>query len=265
MPFCAFNQDFGEYIKENAIEIDSNVNSRPEVYAAISKFELIMVGEMHGTQEPAGLVDVLAKVIVKNEGFVSVGLEIPTDELSNFIKNPTEENLLNSVFFSKENIDGRNGQAWFDLILNCTKDTSINLFFFDNVVEGEIRDSIMYLGILNQKLKFPESKIITISGNIHNWSLPYNDMPTMGMYCLNDTINFTRDKACSINHAYSEGTLLNNTGNGLEMRTITFKESVYSKSVEYENYLLFYKFGSKNKHNCLYYSKKVNHSAEVKR
>ena len=87
----------------------------------------------------------------------------------------------------------------------------------------------------------------------------------MGMHCLGDTINFPRDKVCSINHVYSEGTLLNNIGNGLEMRTITFKESVFSKSVEYDNYLLFYKFGSVNKHNCLYYSRKVNHSTEVKR
>ena len=32
---------------------------------------------------------------------VSVGLELPIIELSNFIENPTENNLLNSKFFSK--------------------------------------------------------------------------------------------------------------------------------------------------------------------
>ena len=209
----------------------------------------------------------LAKLIAKKEGMVSVGLEIPINELSNFIENPTKNNLLNSKFFSKENIDGRNGQSWFDLILNCTEDTNINLFFFDNVntTKSEKRDSIMYVGIQNQKFQFPKNKIITISGNIHNWRIPFNDMTTMGMYCLKDTINFSYDKICAINHTYSEGTMLNNIGNGLELSIIPFEESLYSKSIDYENYLVFYDFGKENRHNCLYYSKKVNHSKEIKK
>jgi hypothetical protein len=266
LPLFSFSQDFGNYIKENAIEIESNNNLSHEVYDSIAKFELIMVGEMHGTQEPSLLVESLAKLISKKEGVVSVGLEIPINELTSFIENPTKDNLLNSFFFSKENIDGRNGQSWFNLILNCTKDTNINLFFFDNVntTKNEKRDSIMYLGIKNQKLLFPNNKIITISGNIHNWRIPFNDMVTMGMYCLKDTVNFSYDKVCSISHAYSEGTMLNNTGNGLELSTISFEENLYSKSIDYDDYLVFYEFGKKNRYNCLFYTKKVNHSKEIK-
>jgi hypothetical protein len=221
---------------------------------------------MHGTQEPSLLVESLAKLIAKKEGMVSVGLEIPINELSNFIENSTENNLLNSIFFSKENTDGRNGQSWFNLILRCSKDTNINLFFFDNVntTKDEKRDSIMYVSVKNQRLQFPNNKIITISGNIHNWRIPYNDMTTMGMYCLKDTVNFSYDKICSIDHSYSEGTMLNDTGNGLELSTILFEENLYSKSIDYENYLVFYDFGKENSYNCLYYSKKVNHSKEIK-
>ena len=68
-----------------------------------------------------------------------------------------------------------------------------------------------------------------------------------------------------INHTYSEGTMLNNIGNGLELSIIPFEESLYSKSIDYENYLVFYDFGKENRHNCLYYSKKVNHSKEIKK
>ena len=267
LPLCSFSQDFGDYIKENAIEIENNNNLSQEVYDSISRFELIMVGEMHGTQEPSSFVESLSKLIAEKEGAVSVGLEIPINELSNFIESPTENNLLNSNFFSKKNVDGRNGQSWFDLILHCTKDTNINLFFFDNVntTKNEKRDSIMYVGIKNQKFQFPKNKIITISGNIHNWRIPFNDMTTMAMYCLKDTMNFSYDKICSISHTYSEGTMLNNIGNGLELSTIPFEENIYSKSIDYENYLVFYEFGKENRYNCLYYTKKVNHSKEIKK
>ena len=267
LPLFCFSQDFGDYIKENAIEIENNNTLSQAVYDSISKFDLIMVGEMHGTQEPSLLVESLAKMIAKKEGMVSVGLEIPINELTRFIENPTEDNLLNSFFFTKENVDGRNGQSWFNLILNCSKDTSINLFFFDNVntTKNEKRDSIMYVGIRNQKLQSPSNKIITISGNIHNWRIPLNDMVTMGMYCLKDTVNFSYDKVCSINHAYSEGTMLNNIGNGLELSTIPFEESIYSKSIDYKDYLVFYEFGKENRYNCLYYTKNVTHSKEMKK
>lgn len=266
LPLFSDAQDFGDYIKENAIEIENINNLSQEVYDSISKFELIMVGEMHGTQEPSLLVESFAKLIVKKEGMVSVGLEIPIVELSNFIENPTEDNLLKSKFFSKENIDGRNGQSWFNLILNCAKDTNIKLFFFDNVntKKGEKRDSIMYEGIKNQKLEYPENKVITLSGNIHNRRIPFDNMITMGTYCLKDTVNFSYNKVCSINHSFSEGTMLNNVGNGLELTTIPFKENLYSESIDFENYLVFYEFGPEKRYNCLFYTKKVNYSKEIK-
>ena len=265
LSYSSFSQDFGEYITENAIEIKDITNLSKEVYAEISTFELIMIGEMHGTQEPSLLVESLAKLIVEKEGNVSVGLEIPIDELSTFIENPTKDNLLNSKFFKKENIDGRNGQSWFNLIISCAKDTSINLFFFDNVntLTDEKRDSIMYVGIKNHKLKFPNNKIITISGNIHNWRVPFNNMTTMGMYCIQDSLNFSPDKICSINHVYSEGTMLNNVGNGLELSTVPFEVNIYSKSSNYENYLLFYGLSKENRYNGLFYTRKVNPSRRI--
>jgi len=236
-------------------------------YEKLKPFELIMVGEMHGTKEPSLLVKGLAELIAEKEESVSIGLEIPKSEVLKFLETPSDSTLLSSIFFSKKNIDGRNGEAWFDLIHYCTSNPKINLFFFDNYqsLELENRDSSMYVSIIEIKTQHPKSKIITISGNIHNWLIPYRDKPTMGNYCINDTINFSREKICSINHIYSEGTMLSNKGNGLELRSIEFKESVYSESVDSNQYLLFYQTTKPSQYNCILYTRKVSHSEEIKK
>lgn len=256
-----YSQDFGEHFKKSAIEIANLDTLSNAIYDSISNFELIMVGEFHGTQEPAKFVAGLSNLISKKEGAVCVGLEIPKNELSEFIQNPSKENLLSSKFFSKTNVDGRNGQSWFDLVMYCTMDSTINLFFFDNSEpsKGEKRDSIMYVGVKNQKKLFPNTKIITLTGNIHNWRVPFNEMTTMGMYCLQDTLHFSSSKICNINHVFSEGTMRNNTGNGLELNTIEFEESVMTQSVNFTNYLVLYNY-SGSRYNGILYTRKVNQS-----
>ena len=260
--FSCFSQGFGGYIKKNAIKIERVNKLNDAVYDSLVEFQLIMVGEFHGTQEPAQFVAALATLVSRKEGAVSVGLEIPENELLEFSKNPTKENLLSSKFFSKPNLDGRNGQAWFDLVMHCASDPNINLFFFDNIKPNSPnkRDSIMYIGLRNQKMLFPNRKIITLTGNVHNQRVPFRDMVTTGMYCLQDSINFSNSKICSINHAFSEGTMRNNTGNGLELKTVQFEESTYTQSVSFHNYLVLYNFGNKTKYNALLYTRKVNHS-----
>jgi hypothetical protein len=266
-PLLSFAQGFGDYIKKNAIEISVPDSLNEEIYNRLKKYQLIMIGEMHGTQEPARLVSGIAKLIVKFEGTVSIGLEMPEDELIEFIDNPSDSILRLTKFFSKTNIDGRNGKSWFDLILYCNSDPKINLFLFDNFKSYEIenRDSAMYLTIVRQLKRHSNSRIITLSGNIHNWLIPYKTAPTMGNYCMNDTINFSKDKICSINHVYSEGTMLNNTGNGLELTTIEFEESIYSNANDFTNYLLFFKSAKPYQYNGMLYTRIVNHSEEIEK
>lgn len=261
------SQGFGEYVSENAIEINTELNLDSVHYNAIKNFDLIMVGEIHGTNEPVILVEELSKLILKNEKSVSIGIEIPEEEMSKFIKVPNDSTLKQSRFFLKENRDGKNGQAWFDLLKYCNSESSINLFFFDNYKRMKIenRDSVMYEGIKNQKINFPNAKIITISGNIHNMLVPYNEMNTMGSYCDNDSINFPKGSICSIDHAFSEGTLLNNEGNGLELRTIEYEESIFSESSNYNNYMVFFQTHESNGHSSIFYTRKVSHSKRIKK
>ncbi|MGL1886384.1 MAG: hypothetical protein OCD76_07710 [Reichenbachiella sp.] len=267
LPTFLYSQGFGEYVSKNAVEVHSLINLNNEVYDLIMDYQLIMIGEMHGTQEPAKLVSGIAKVVVENEGQVSVGLEIPQNEVAKFVQSPTDSVLRITEFFSKENIDGRNGESWFDLIIYCNTNPNINLFFYDNFKEYHMvnRDSAMYLTIVQQVKKYPSSKVITLSGNIHNWLIPYKESLTMGYYCVNDTVNFSRAKVCSINHIYSEGTMLNNTGNGIELSDIDFSESIYSESVDFNNYLLFYESSKPYQYSGVLYTRKVNHSKKLRK
>lgn len=128
---------------------------------------------------------------------------------------------------------------------------------------GIERDSAMYLSVLEQYLQDPSIKIITLSGNIHNMLVPMGDMKTMGAHLLNDTLNFSESSLCSIRHVYSEGTLLNNTGNGLELKKVEFEESVYSKSHTSPNYFVTYIAAQPSPYNGVLFTRKVNYSPVI--
>ena len=261
----SFTQEFGDYLSENALQIKDNYELDSAYYDYFKNYKLILIGETHGTKEPAKLVKSISELILENEKIVSVGLEIPEELMKVFTQMPCDSTLALTKFFTKDNIDGRNGQAWFDLIKYCNTQPKIKLFFFDNfnVKKNTNRDSSMYLSILTQMSKYPQSKIITLSGGIHSKLIPYKTNPTLGNYCINDSLNFPIHSVCSINHIYSEGTILNSIGNGLELRTIDFEESVFSNSVDFKNYLIFYQTAEPSDHNCIFYSRNVNHSQKV--
>jgi hypothetical protein len=122
------------------------------------------------------------------------------------------------------------------------------------------RNSAMYLNVKNHAIKFPKSKIITLSGNIHNSLIPVNGRSTLGNYCFRESLIFPSGSICSINYAYSEGTVFNDVGNGLELRKIVFEENVYSESTDLLNYLLFYETAEPSRNNCLFYTRRVNPS-----
>ncbi len=266
-----YSQSFGEYISSNVLKVNEDGSLDSNLYEKFQDFSLIMIGEMHGTNEPADLVKNLAKLILIKEESISIGLEIPENEMETYIEFPSDSTLLKTKFFSKQNIDGRNGKAWFDLIRFCSSQPNINLFFFDNYQAMNIRDrdSSMYLSIKKQKSELSnplglESKVITLSGNIHNWLIPFNNKPTMGTYCSIDTSLFNTGSICSINHLYSGGTMLNNIGSGLELRTIPFEESVYTRSTEFKKYLLFNQASKSKQYNCTYFTRYVSYSEELK-
>jgi len=238
------SQDFPTYLKENAVKIEKLDSLSSEVYKLISDNQLIMVGEMHGTNEPAKLVIGLAKLLTINGDTIQVGFEIPSSQMTNFINEHSENSIYSSEFFSKVSEDGRASVAWAEAISTLNKNPKVKTFFYD-INNGDSkniddRDSIMYLKIKNKIREHPAWKMITISGNVHNMLLPYKGKNKMALYLSNDKDLNISDKICSLNHQYQSGTMNNNAGNEFKIHDVGNIESEYSRYIDYDNYLFLF-------------------------
>jgi hypothetical protein len=70
------------------------------------------------------------------------------------------------------------------------------------------------------------------------------------------------DKFCSLNHQYESGTMMNNIGNGLELRKTGPFDSSYSR-YGYDNYLLLYPKNLVNPYTGIYFTRKVTAASMV--
>lgn len=259
--FSAKGQDFSTYIKDNAVRTDKLDQSMNDLYKLLVNFKLIMIGEIHGTNEPSKFVIQLAELLANNNDNVQIGLEIPTDLMTKYITNPTDNNIITSDFFAKNSNDGRASLAWAEIISTLNKNSKVRIFFYDTN-EGESktsedRDSLLYLKIKKEIKQFPNWKTITLSGNIHNMILPYKNNPKMALYLIKDKELDISRKYCSLNHYYQSGTMLNNIGNGLELREVNNSPSSYTQSVDFDSYLLMLPENPTNRYNGIYFTKKV--------
>lgn len=254
-------QDIIGELQKHAIPISDLHNLDSAIYDEIKDYEIIMVGEMHGTNEPTEFVFGLVKLLSKQGENVVLAMEIPKAEIGE-IDLVDETTLRSSKYFSKENSDGRNGKAWFNLIIKSSLLANVNIEFIDNEYFLP-RDSSMYIDLVKVRNKYSGSKIVTLTGNIHNWLKPFRESPTMGSYLVNDTLNFQRQNIMSINHIYKEGTMMNNIGNGLELRTVAGKDNFYNQTIEAKKYLCRTLLESQNQYTHFLYTEKVTHSDKL--
>ncbi len=254
-------QDFTSLLKTNSIKIDKLDSLDNRVYDLLQNKKLIMIGEMHGTNEPAKFVKGLTELFTNNGDSVQVGFEIPSELMSTFLKLKTDSSIYQSDFFSKNSTDGRASLAWVSIILSLNKNPRVTIFFYDTN-NGESknlddRDSLMYIKIKNQIIKHPTWTTVTLSGNIHNMRLPYKQKNKTGAYLANDTDLNISSKFCSLNHSYQSGTMLNNIGKGLELRQVGIINSDYAKLVDYDNYIFLFPSSQTNTYDGIFFTRKV--------
>ncbi len=223
-------QNLPRFISQNAIDIKSE-----QLFDKIKNYKCVMVGEMHGTQEPAAFLGELVKIAVKNGKKVILGIEIPSKDLRQFIGKSTTENLKNTHFFKTGYGDGRNNKTWFDLIETCKVLPNVELCFFDVDTISSNRDSVMFANLLKKYTQDTTNVIYTISGNIHNRLTPFNEQKTLGCYLVD---YFSDKKIMSINHFYGSGTMYNDTGDGAKLHKVNTPPSIFATSTSLENYLL---------------------------
>jgi hypothetical protein len=258
----ASGQDLASLLKNNAIKIDKLDSLNNKIYDLLHHNKLIMIGEMHGTNEPAKFVKGLTELFTANGDSVQVGFEIPSELMTTFLKLKTDSSIYRSDFFSNNSSDGRASLAWALTILNLNKNPKVKIFFYD-INSGEAkniedRDSLMYVKIKKQIIKYPTWTTITLSGNIHNMRLPYKQKNKTGSYLVNDADLNISGKFCSINHNYQSGTMLNNIGKGLELRQVGNINSDYAKLVDYDNYLFLFPINETNAYDGIFFTRTVS-------
>jgi TonB family protein len=254
-------------LRKNALAISNLEDLDQSIYEEIKNYDVILVGEMHGTQEPAKFVYGLLNLISKNEGQVVLVLEAPLKSIGCSV--PVSQYCLDdSDFFTSENIDGRNGKAWYDLLRMGGNLRGVNIGCFDNQRVSP-SDSSMYLDFvdfrkgIDDHYKYRKVKIVSLSGNIHNSLKPHRNKATLGSYLLNDTINFKPERIMSINHWYKEGTMMNNSGNGLELKTVEGKDNFLNQTISSKMYLCKSLLESQKNYTHFLFTEKVTHSEKL--
>jgi len=247
-------QDDERYLKANAIRFDNPEKLSDSVYTLLSPFQIVMVGEMHGTNESAQIISGLTNLLTNKGDSVQVGLEIDPELMTKFLQLHTDSSVYQSAFFSNPPyLDGRESLPWANLISTLNKNPKVKIFFFDTNRDKDVvpfRDSLMAMNIKAQYNQHPTWKMITLSGNHHN---KISDANTMASF-------FKRNvsaKICSLNVEYKEGSANANFTHGLEIKQLGSYPSVFNSTEGYDRYLLLYSAKSNYDYNGIYYTKYI--------
>ena len=258
--FVSYGQDSLE-LEQKAIRIERQDILGDDIYYAICGYRLIMVGEVHGTNEPARFVGSLANLLTMHNRKVQIGMEIPPGQMKKYWSTPSDSNILGSYFFATKRSDSRACFAWVSLLEKFIGNPQVEFFFFDvdTVTSGNFkaRDSLMYINIKKRVMLHPSWNTITLSGNVHNMLIPYDGEIKMGLYLLNDKDLSISNKMLSLNHFSATGQNWDNSRTGLQLRTIDNSNSVFTKISRYNNYLFIYPPDVRRKYNGIYFTRAV--------
>ena len=242
------------YIRAHAILITDRKASNDNVYSSLSSYRIILVGELHGSKEPAEFVEGIARTFLKHNREVIIGMEIPATDMQDFIDSGTAESLTKTKFFTKAvdmgtNGDGRANVAWANL-LTIFKDSKVKYKFFDATLSqykggSQNRDSMMYENINSILIENPAAIFIGLCGNYHNIIRPDAYQCPMAWYLRHASNSALTDttKIISFDHVFDKGTFNSNMGESgpTGLRIHEFKNSisgVFGTAVNYDNYLL---------------------------
>lgn len=248
-------QTVSDTIKKIAIDCGDLTLPNEKLYSALKDYKCICIGELHGTKEPSDFLVYLAKLFTDKKKKVLVGIEIPKEEMAEFIAKLDNKNLPKTAFFSTKGTDGRNSEAWFNAISECNK-LKTPFCFFDSY-----SDSLMYTNLIDCYKTDTNYVVLTLTGNIHSRLEPFGDMKTLGSYL----IEFFGSKVFSINHIFNEGTSYNSSGDGPTLRKIPPFNSAFATSTNYTSYFISNIFNGPYSCSAFYYTKKVTASLPYKK
>jgi hypothetical protein len=248
------SQSVADTIKKIAIDCKDLTLPNDKLYSALKDFKCICIGELHGTKEPADFLVYLTRLFTDKKKKVLVGIEIPKEEMKEFIAKSDNNNLMRTAFFSIKGNDERHSEAWFNAISECNK-LKVPFCFFD-----AYPDSLMCSNLIDCYKSDTSYIIITLTGNIHSGPEPFGDYKTMGYYLK----EYFGNKLFSINHLFNEGTTYNSTDD-LKIRKIPPINNAFATSTSYASYFILNIFDGPYNCSAFYYTKKVTASLPFKK
>lgn len=146
---------------------------------------LIMFGEIHGTYEtPEFVISFVCQVVTSGQQ-LRLGLELPAAEaaaIARFLESDGQATdraaLLAGAHWRRDEQDGRSSEAILTLLDDARRLRAAGLplevfvFDVDAWADWNERDSSMAARILEEADTHPEAMIVTLSGNLHNRTVP---------------------------------------------------------------------------------------------
>lgn len=239
-----------QYIEKHAVNIQGNLPS--QLFSAIGNKRLVLLGEVHGTNE---LPDLGLQIITKlaEQKPLLVGLEFPIElqpQIDQFMKTGDLNILKELKFFTDaEYHSGRGSIAMVNLLVSLRGLPSVSVFCFDTRfgLNGNTRDTQMAINILNVAARQPDKSMLVYTGNLHSRLTPGApwdpNFKTMGAEVLGlSEGQFTLENSESINLRYDQGSAwqcIQASGKIVcEERSFGPGNSTYATAVPFDSYFL---------------------------
>jgi len=172
--------------------------------------QVILLGEIHGTEEGPAFVEQIACNALGKNLRVTIGLELPqsdqlhVDEYLNSNGSiEARRTFLSLNFWSRDYQDGRASQSIFQLIesVRSARENGerVDIAFLDD--EGSSnRDLVMANRLLEDIKSYPNNFFVALTGNLHN--IISEGSGRMGSYVVNQ---LGKNKVTSLKQSYPGG------------------------------------------------------------
>lgn len=226
--------------QQTFVEFEGLTTFPERTYDSLSRYTIILLGEMHGTKEAPGLTKSLADLFSLHKKVI-IALEIPDENqkvIDAYLRSG-DEKLMAQIDFFKEVRDGRASEAMADLIKTTYGKTNVRIVCFDVTLDKDAqgyRDSMMALSIISIQKSNPDAVIISLSGNIHsNVNMGFRKgYETMGYY-LKQAFG---SSLLSLNIRYRKGRAFNCMSGSCRDRAMEEDTSPFKEYLKTPAYLL---------------------------
>lgn len=195
-------------VSNNIYEFEGDFKLTPEIISCLHKYDLIAIGELHGTNEAPEIAYNLVKMY-HNFGYkVVLALEINYGDEENINSaNSKQDSLLKYTNHFLMTSDGRSSQAMKNLICKTNDLSNTHIVCFDQVYWGYSRDSLMGLILKNKLEKFSDYKVVLLAGNVHTQLsyIEFDDKAYSSMLQVFNQVDEGKRKILSLNITYDSG------------------------------------------------------------